>query len=114
MMESVPQRLLRSLSAPAAAAFVLVILLISGTFGALLVSVRGFHEGAEGARQADHILNLSSAAERDLVDIETGLRGYLLTGEERFLEPFDAGRADYGVRLAQMDQRVSDAHQRGR
>jgi two-component system sensor histidine kinase/response regulator len=114
MTESVPHRLLRGLSAPAAAAFALVILLISGTFGMLLVSVRGFHEGAEGTRTADRVLNQSSAAERDIVDVETGLRGYLLTGETRFLEPFEAGRLHYAGRFAQMDALVADPGQRAR
>src|SRR3954451_8707789 len=114
MTESVPHRLLRGLSAPAAAAFTLVILLISGTFGALLVSVRDFHDGAEGARRADRVLNQSSAAERDLVDVETGLRGYLLTGETRFLEPFDAGRLHYAAHFVQMDTLIRDRAQRDR
>jgi two-component system, sensor histidine kinase and response regulator len=112
MTEPVPHRLRRGLSAPAAMAFALVILLISGTFATLLVSVRGFHDGAAGARRAERVLNHSSAAERDLVDVETGLRGYLLTGETRFLEPFEAGRLHYGARFAQLDALVSDAGQR--
>src|SRR4051812_490968 len=114
MTDSVPHRLLRGLSAPAAAAFAVVILLISGTFGALLVSVRGFDEGADSARRADRVLNHSSSAERDVVDVETGLRGYLLTGETRFLEPFEAGRLHYRVDLAQMDMLVGDPGHRAR
>ena len=37
-------------------------------------------------------LNLGFALENALVDQETGVRGYLLTGEQRFLEPYRAGR----------------------
>jgi two-component system, sensor histidine kinase and response regulator len=112
MTESVPHRLLRGLSAPAAMAFALVILLISGTFATLLVSVRGFHDGAAGARRAEQLLAHSNGAERNLVDVETGLRGYLLTRDTTFLEPYEAGRLHYGAHFAQMAALVSDAPQR--
>ncbi len=36
-------------------------------------------------------LRLSGAA----VDIETGLRGYLLTGKDEFLEPYRVGRVQF-------------------
>ncbi len=114
MTESVPHRLLRGLSAPAAAAFALVILLITGTFGALLVSVRGFHDGAAGAHRAERILSQSAAAERQIVDVETGLRGYLLTGDAEYLDPYEAGRLGYRARFAQMDSLITDAAQRRR
>jgi signal transduction histidine kinase/CheY-like chemotaxis protein len=34
------------------------------------------------------------------LDMETGLRAYLLTGLDRFLEPYDSGRAAYPLHLA--------------
>jgi signal transduction histidine kinase len=37
----------------------------------------------------------AARVERLLVDIETGTRGYLLTGDERFLQPAHAGEADF-------------------
>ena len=35
-----------------------------------------------------------------LVDQETGVRGYLLSGDDRFLEPYRAGREAYVAALA--------------
>src|SRR3954447_12898365 len=89
MTEAVPHRLLRGLSAPAAAAFVLAILLISGMFGALVLAVHDFAHESTASQDAGRLLGTSGEAERDIVDVETGLRGYLLTGEPGFLEPYD-------------------------
>src|SRR5215208_1460826 len=114
MPDSVLQRRSRGLSRPTAAAFALVIMLITGTFGALVLNIRGLHADAQGALRAERILGQSNAAERDLVDIETGLRGYLLTGEPRYLEPYEAGRLHYGSHFAAMDMFVRDAPQRER
>ncbi len=41
------------------------------------------------------MLAAANRVERLLVDIETGTRGYLLTGDDRFLQPADAGEASF-------------------
>ena len=40
------------------------------------------------------------AALQALTDAETGVRGYLLTGDDRFLQPYRLGRAAFGAQLA--------------
>src|SRR5918998_3960326 len=37
--------------------------------------------------------------EIDLLNMETGKRGYLLNGEESFLEPYEQGRRGFGGQL---------------
>jgi two-component system, sensor histidine kinase and response regulator len=108
MAEPASHRLLRGLSAPTAAAFALVIVLITGTFGVLVLNIRGQHEEAQNAFRSERVLSASNAAERDLVDVETGLRGYLLTGEPRYLEPYESGRLGYGGRFAAIRLLVRD------
>ncbi len=80
----------------------LVIILITGTFGALVLNIRGQHDDAQNALRAERILGQSDAAERELVDVETGLRGYLLTGDAEYLEPYEAGRLHYAAHLETM------------
>ena len=41
----------------------------------------------------------SEAVLRALLDMETGVRGYLVTGEEPFLDPYQSGRADFKKHL---------------
>jgi two-component system, sensor histidine kinase and response regulator len=114
MPESVPQRLSRGLSRPTGAAFALVIILITGTFGALVLNIRGLNDDAQNALRAERILGQSNAAERALVDVETGLRGYLLTGDSDYLEPYEAGRLHYASHLDSMRMLVRDPAQRAR
>ena len=53
---------------------------------------------------------LSNALElaKLLVDMETGERGFLITGKEEFLEPFHAGIKKFNVLLAVEKKLVSD------
>ena len=114
MARSVTPHLARSLVAPTFAVLALVLVLISGTFAVLHVSVRDFDRETKSAGRAERILSLSAGAERHVVDVETGLRGYLLTGEPRFLEPYNAGRLRYRADLAKMGLLITDAVQRRR
>ena len=114
MTESVSDRSLRGLAAPTLGALALVLVLVSGTFAALLLSVRDSHQEAASARHAEEILKHVSAAERHVVDVETGLRGFLLTGDTDFLEPYHSGRLAYRADLAGLDRLVQDPVQRRR
>ena len=111
MPGSAPHRLFRGLSAPTAVAFALVIVLITGTFGVLVLNVRAEHADAQDVLRAERILSASNTAERDLVDVETGLRGYLLTREPRYLEPYESGRLGYAARFAALNLLVRDRAQ---
>ncbi len=42
------------------------------------------------------------------VDMETGMRGYLLAGKEAFLEPYKAGRKTFYERIASLSEMVDD------
>lgn len=43
-----------------------------------------------------------------IVDMETGQRGFLITGEEVFLEPYDAANEVWSAKLMTLSQQVSD------
>jgi len=114
MTESVTPRPARSLAAPTLAVLALVLVLISGTFAVLLDSVRDFEGETRTAGNAGRILGLSARAERHVVDVETGLRGYLLTGKPRFLEPYHTGRLRYRADLAAIELLITEPEQRRR
>ena len=42
------------------------------------------------------------------VDMETGMRGYLLAGEEQFLEPYNAGKVTFDKKITALQNTVSD------
>ena len=59
-------------------------------------------EAAESARQSVGELM------RTMLNAETGTRGFLLTGDERYLKPYDDARAQLGQDLAKLRQQLTD------
>jgi two-component system sensor histidine kinase/response regulator len=114
MTDRVSLRTMRGLTAPTLAALALVVLVVTGMFGAVLLGVDEARDQTAEGRRTSQVDRDARAAEQAVLDVETGLRGYLLTGEERFLEPFDAGRAAVARHLEAMDANVRDAAQRRR
>jgi hypothetical protein len=70
-------------------------LLTSAAFGVLLLAIRDQRSSAQLARHSQGLLAPANRVERLLVDIETGTRGYLLTGEDRILQPAHDGEASF-------------------
>jgi signal transduction histidine kinase len=73
----------------------LLTLLTTAAFAVLVLAIRDQRSSAELARQSQEVLVAAARVERLLVDIETGTRGYLLTGDDRFLQPAHAGEAAF-------------------
>jgi signal transduction histidine kinase len=73
----------------------LLTLLTSAAFAVLLLTIGDQRSSAQLARNSQEVLAAAARVERLLVDIETGTRGYLLTGEDRFLQPAHAGEASF-------------------
>jgi PAS domain S-box-containing protein len=57
---------------------------------------------AEAARHSDQVLAASNGLERRVVDLETGLRGYLITRDEAFLAPYLMARDSMPVQVARL------------
>jgi PAS domain S-box-containing protein len=90
-----------------------VILLV--VFGVVLCfwSLRQLEEAAGARKQSYHIIELANGLLSDLKDTETGQRGYALTGDERFLEPYLAARGKIDGKLEELRRTASiDAAQK--
>ncbi|HWR11197.1 MAG TPA: CHASE3 domain-containing protein [Rectinemataceae bacterium] len=71
----------------------------------VLVSLWAFSkikEEADGRKHATGVLDNANKLMSSLIDAETGERGYLLTGEETFLEPFLGVRDGIAAILAEL------------
>jgi signal transduction histidine kinase len=66
--------------------------LVGGVFGLLFVSVQNLRHDGERARHSDRVLAAANRLERLVLDLETGSRGYVITRQTRFLEPWRAAR----------------------
>ncbi len=56
----------------------------------------------------DRVINNANEAVKLTVDLETGMRGYLLSGDEKFLEPYETARPRIKVALDTLLELTSD------
>ncbi len=66
---------------------------------------------AESGEWVDHTFRVMAAANEILaaaVDMETGMRGFLLAGKEEFLEPYNAGQKQFAALVTVLSGTVSD------
>ncbi len=83
--------------------------------GLLLISILVFLWSVQRARQADdsvrHTLDVIivlNRIEKALANKETGYRGFVITGQERFLEPYYRGRIDFAASFGAAKQLTAD------
>jgi methyl-accepting chemotaxis protein len=58
-----------------------------------------------------HTYQVIAAAESMLsaaVNMQTGLRGFLLSGQQHFLEPYNGGKKDFYQKITELSKKVSD------
>ncbi|MBO6827274.1 MAG: CHASE3 domain-containing protein, partial [Sneathiella sp.] len=66
-------------------------------------------------RQSYNIIESAMSIQSAAVDMETGMRGYLLSGQESFLEPYNKGKAAFADAVTLLEQQIAeDAEQVGR
>jgi methyl-accepting chemotaxis protein len=91
-----------------AAAFSLILVM---TVGAAWLSNRnlGTIETNEGwTTHTYQVLERMSAIIQDMVNQETGVRGYLVSGDDKFLAPFTGGKVDYDKDFAEVKRLTAD------
>ncbi|MDX2274756.1 MAG: CHASE3 domain-containing protein [Hyphomonadaceae bacterium] len=82
-------------AAALSAALILLILVVAGAFGQSLTNSALNEDVRQSIERRSHLRLLMRAMQ----DAETGQRGYLLTGDEAYLEPYLAGLADVRIEL---------------
>jgi CHASE3 domain sensor protein len=60
----------------------------------LLVTIDDLREAERTVRDSDSLLVTANELERLVVDLETGVRGFVITGNDQFLQPFSAARGN--------------------
>jgi two-component sensor histidine kinase len=84
---------------------------IAAIIAAVLLAAWVNFRAAESARLVAHSISVRANAERVLGqvrDAETGQRGYLLTGDRRFLEPYEAALAAVPIETDSLRRLVRD------
>jgi signal transduction histidine kinase len=105
----------RGLTRRMAVASGLLTLVVVAAFVVLLLAITNLRESTELRRETREGLVAADELQRLIVDLETGLRGFVITGEERFLEPWNDARAAFPSRAKALERLVAgDPAQRGR
>lgn len=79
---------------------------IGAAFAILLSSIIALPESARQARDAEHALTTANQVERLIIDLETGQRGFLITRDEQFLEPWRAALVAFPVQAERLERLV--------
>jgi len=87
-------------------AAVLAVFLASGFIS--YVNTRVLFENARKVTETHRVITTLSDVLSLVKDVETGQRGYLLTGEIRYLEPYQAARAQIDLRLSELAAQVEN------
>src|SRR4051794_4506863 len=85
---------------------IVVITFLAGLF--LFVTLRNHHQETLRAHTLD-VMRLSSVIENDIAALETGHRGYLLTGNTSYLEPFERRRELIKRRVEELTMLILDS-----
>jgi signal transduction histidine kinase/CheY-like chemotaxis protein/HPt (histidine-containing phosphotransfer) domain-containing protein len=88
--------------------------LVAIVFVVLLVSVVDLRDDTQAGKRTTNLLTSATAADISVLDVETGLRGFLLTGQQRFLEPYRQASAMIGPQLAEMRESVASPSEKRR
>ena len=86
----------------------LLMLLVGAGFAVMLFSVDDLRTSEHRARHSEEVLVAANQLERLVVDLETGQRGFVITGQERFLEPWRAARTALPEQARALERLVAD------
>jgi len=99
------------LTARVLVASIVLAIIVGGTFAVLLNAISAERQAAGLALQSQTVLASANRLQRLVIDLETGARGYLLTGEDGFLQPWTAARQAVPHEAANLQQLTTDPGQ---
>ena len=92
----------------------LLALIVAGVFVLLLVALGDEREAERRAEQAGSVLVTATTLERLVIDLQTGSRGFILSEQERFLEPWHAALKEIPAEGRTLERLVIDPVQKKR
>src|SRR3954447_3075575 len=104
----------RGLTGRMVVASCLVASIVGGAFAVVLVANANLRGTTELRRETRQRLVAADELERRVIDLETGLRGFVITREESFLEPTNEARAALPVSVRNLELAAGDPVQAAR
>lgn len=106
---STPSRLPRQLTRQLAIAGIVFGLLQVLIFALLIGAVRSAEHANDRSNDVLAAVQTMSDLEKSVIDAETGMRGYVITGRQEFLQPLDAARSRIPDQERLVRKQVTDA-----
>src|SRR3954451_1494161 len=95
-------------------AVVMPLLLMAALAGALLWDVSQLLSTARWVDHTDEVIGQAHYAQSLLLDMETGVRGYLVTGSKPFLEPYTRANSQVDAAFGRLRRLATDNPAQGR
>jgi signal transduction histidine kinase/CHASE3 domain sensor protein len=89
----------------------LLALVVASAFAGLLVIVGDVRESGRASERSEKVAASASELDRLVVDLQAGVRGYLITGKDEYLAPADRARARIGPAGRELLGLVTDERQ---
>jgi len=74
----------------------------------VIINIRKVEQTSSWVQHTQAVIAQGNLLTKQLIDMETGERGFLITGDETFLEPYTVGRLRFDKTLTQLIDTVSD------
>ena len=97
-----------SLQTRLVAASAVLAILVAAAFVILILSLATLREATRQEAQSRDVTAEALMLQKLVLDVETGLRGYVITGQESFLEPHNAARKQLPERFADLERLTAD------
>lgn len=86
--------------------------LITGTFAVRTVAIQDLHEANRLTVQAQEVTSNAVELEVLTLNLQTGIRGFLITDKERFLSPWKQARRQLPFRINRLNRAIRNPNQK--
>ncbi|WP_375746043.1 methyl-accepting chemotaxis protein [Corallococcus interemptor] len=99
-----------SITAKLTLAFSAMVAIIIGLVVVVYTTILKVAASAEGDTESHKVMIAVRTLEGDLADLETGQRGFIITGDDKFLEPYNLARLSVSQNLDSIRQLTQSDH----
>jgi signal transduction histidine kinase len=86
----------------------LLAIVVGASFLILLLAITNLRDATQERRETRQALIAADELQRHVIDLETGVRGFVITREGRFLEPWNEARAAFPEQASALEGLVAD------
>ena len=86
----------------------LLAIVVGGAFAAVLLTIDDLQGTTDLRRQTREAIIAADALEQNIIDLETGLRGFVITGDATFLQPSNDARASLPDSTGNLERLAAD------